>query len=267
MKPAMAMSRAAGQQVPITYEYEIRSERPFHQSYRPRLGFIGVGRIGLRRLEAISNTNSADVVVIADSDADIASLALSCAPDALLVNSMDRLLRAGVDGVVIATPSALHAQQAIATLERRIPVFCQNPLGTSSAETRRVVQAARSADRLLAVDTLYRNTSAMHEIKELIYTNRLGDLNEVNLVCHGSGECHKTMANDHRLSKGECLLEQGQPLLDLALWAMGCPRVTAVSGCLWSGGKPFRRSDGGVEDSAAVQLELENGVTMRLSCS
>ena len=55
-----------------------------------------------------------------------------------------------LDGVVIATPSALHAEQAIAALERGVAVFCQKPLG-AHARPRRAAwwTAARAADRLL----------------------------------------------------------------------------------------------------------------------
>ncbi|MCX9146072.1 Gfo/Idh/MocA family oxidoreductase [Erythrobacter sp. WG] len=58
-----------------------------------------------------------------------------------------------------ATPSALHAEQAIAALERGLAVFCQKPLGRSSAEVRAVIAAAEAAHRLLAVDFSYRHTA------------------------------------------------------------------------------------------------------------
>jgi predicted dehydrogenase len=58
--------------------------------------------------------------------------------------------------VVIATPSALHAEQSIAALTSGAAVFCQKPLGRTADEVRQVVDAARTADRLLAVDLSYR---------------------------------------------------------------------------------------------------------------
>ena len=44
-----------------------------------------------------------------------------------------------VDGIVIATPSAAHAEQTIRALRRGAAVFCQKPLGRSAAEVRSVV--------------------------------------------------------------------------------------------------------------------------------
>src|SRR3954462_7397836 len=97
---------------------------------RPRLGFLGVGWIGRSRLDAIARAGSADVAAIADP----------AVPDAL--GSLDELLAHELDGIVIATPSALHAEQAIAALDRGIAVFCQKPLGRTADEVRRGVGAA-----------------------------------------------------------------------------------------------------------------------------
>ena len=90
------------------------------------------------------------------------------APGARLVSTLDELLDLGLDGVVIATPSALHAAQSIRALERGAAVFCQKPLGRTAAEARAVVDAARAADRLLGVDLSYRFTEGMRRIREIV---------------------------------------------------------------------------------------------------
>ena len=87
---------------------------------------------------------------------------------AKLVSTLDDLLDAGVDGVVIATPSAMHAEQSIRALERGAAVFCQKPLGRTAAEVQAVVDAARAADRLLGVDLSYRFTEGMRRIREVV---------------------------------------------------------------------------------------------------
>src|SRR4051794_4862592 len=84
---------------------------------RPRLSFLGVGWIGRHRMEAIARSGLAEIVAIADPAQNLLSQAAASVPDAALVESLDALLEVGVDGVVIATPSALHAEQAIAALE------------------------------------------------------------------------------------------------------------------------------------------------------
>jgi predicted dehydrogenase len=127
-------------------------------SAKPRVGFLGVGWIGRHRMEAMLATGGIEAVAIADPSPDNAAEAAKLAPRARIVGSLDDLLGQGLDAVVIATPSALHAAQSIRALEAGAAVFCQKPVGRSAAEVQAVVDAARAADRLLGVDLSYRCT-------------------------------------------------------------------------------------------------------------
>ena len=118
----------------------------------PSLGFLGVGWIGRHRMEAIAKSGFGRVAAMADTSAEMVDVARETAPDAQVADGLDALLEMGLDGVVIATPSAMHAEQSIRALRAGTAVFCQKPLGRTADEVRRVVDAARAADRLLAVD-------------------------------------------------------------------------------------------------------------------
>ncbi|HET9730647.1 MAG TPA: Gfo/Idh/MocA family oxidoreductase, partial [Acidimicrobiia bacterium] len=136
---------------------------------RPRLGFLGVGWIGRHRMHAIAESGAATVAAVADASPEMAREACSGLDTRPEVSGcLDELLDHDLDGIVIATPSALHAEQAIAALERGVAVFCQKPLARTVDETRRVVEAARAADRLLGVDLSYRHTAAMCAIRDLV---------------------------------------------------------------------------------------------------
>lgn len=137
-------------------------------------------------MEAIVASGTADVVAVCDSAPDAVTRALAAAPGATAVSSLDAVLGMGVDGVVLATPSALHASQAVHALERGAAVFCQKPLARTAAETRQVVDAARRADRLLGVDLSYRHTDGMRRIRELVRAGELGDVFAVDLVFHNA---------------------------------------------------------------------------------
>src|SRR5918995_990027 len=95
---------------------------------RPRVGFLGVGWIGRDRLEAILRTGVVEVVGIADPSPENAAEAGRLVPQAELASTLDDLLDLEPDGVVIATPSALHAEQSVRALRRGAAVFCQKPL-------------------------------------------------------------------------------------------------------------------------------------------
>jgi predicted dehydrogenase len=234
---------------------------------RPRLGFLGVGWIGRHRLQAILDDGAARAVAIAEPDAAMAAAAVGLAPDAAIVDDLDALLDAGVDGVVIATPSALHAEQAIACLEAGVAVFCQKPLGRTAAETRAVVEAARRADRLLCVDLSYRFTEGMRRIRALIAAGELGRVFAADLVFHNAYGPDKAWFYDPALSGGGCVMDLGVHLVDLALWALDFPQVAEVSSRLFAAGLPLVAGEARVEDYATATLDLANGAAVRLACS
>lgn len=234
---------------------------------RPRLGFLGVGWIGRHRLEAIAQSRVAEIVAIADPVQDLAALAAESAPGAALMNSLEDLLETGIDGLVIATPSALHAEQAITALQRGIAVFCQKPLGRTADETRQVIEAARATDRLLATDFSYRFVSGMQKIRELIGNGELGRVYAANLTFHNAYGPDKAWFYDAKLSGGGCVMDLGIHLVDLALWTLDFPRVTEVSSRLFAQGEPLPKGSERVEDFALARLDLDNGVTVQLTCS
>jgi predicted dehydrogenase len=234
---------------------------------KPRLGFLGLGWIGMNRMRAIAHSGSAEIAAVADTSADVAEGLADAAPNALSLRSLDELLAHDLDAIVIATPSALHAQQACAALERGVAVFCQKPLGRDAAETRRVVEAARRADRLLEVDLSYRYTQAARQIYDLIRAGDLGEVYAVDLVFHNAYGPDKAWFYDKRLSGGGPLIDLGVHLADLALWMLDFPEVRAVRSHLFSRGARYRAHAEEVEDWVQAEIELAGGAVVRLTCS
>ena len=234
---------------------------------RPRLGFLGVGWIGRHRMAAITEADVAEVVAVADASPEMLAEAAQLAPTAQRVSTLDELLDIGVDGVVIATPSALHAEQSVRALRRGTAVFCQKPLGRTAAETRAVVEAARAADRLLGVDLSYRFTEAMRRIREVVRSGELGRVHAVDLVFHNAYGPDKPWFYDPALSGGGCVMDLGVHLVDLALWTLGFPEVENVSSRLFARGEPLGGRPDRVEDYAVATLDLRTGAAVRLACS
>ena len=234
---------------------------------RPRLGFLGTGWIGRHRMQAIAESGHATVAAVADPSPEAARAAADLAPGAAVAADLDALLAHELDGLVIATPSALHAAQAVAALERGVAVFCQKPLARTAAESRRVVDAARAADRLLGVDLSYRHTAGMQAIRALVQQGALGAVHAVDLTFHNAYGPDKPWFRDPALSGGGCVIDLGIHLVDLALWTLGWPAVTRVEGRLYAKGRPLADPAREVEDYAVATLELSTGATVRLACS
>jgi predicted dehydrogenase len=238
------------------------------QTRKPRVGFLGVGWIGRHRMAAMCATDAIEVAAISDPSAEMQAEAAKLAPDAVLCDTLDEMLALGVEGVVIATPSAMHADQSIRALKAGAAVFCQKPLGRTAAEARAVVDAARAADRLLAVDLSYRFTAGMARITELVRSGGLGRVHAIDLVFHNAYGPDKPWFYDRALSGGGCVMDLGVHLVDLALWVMDFPAVRGpVHGALSAGGAPLRPGANVVEDFAVASFALEDGPVVRLACS
>jgi predicted dehydrogenase len=234
---------------------------------RPRLGFLGVGWIGRLRLQSLIESGAAEITAIAEPGPDQATAARALAPGAHLCSSLDELLSMGLDGIVIATPSALHTEQSLAALEGGVAVFCQKPLGRNAAETALVVNASRAADRLLDVDLCYRGVEGMRRIRELVARGDLGSVYAADLVFHNAYGPDKSWFYDAGLSGGGCVIDLGIHLVDLALWMFDHPPVIGVTGRRFAAGKPHDPTGQRVEDFAVASLDLAGGPVARLACS
>jgi len=206
---------------------------------KPRVGFAGVGWIGRSRMEAVEEL--VEVGALCDPAVEGA------------LREYDHLLDEELDGIVIATPSALHAEQAVAALERGLAVFCQKPLGRTAEETECAVAAARDTDLLLGVDLSYRWAEAFRVVRDLVQEGELGEVFAAELVFHNAYGPDKPWFYDPHLSGGGCLIDLGIHLVDLALWMLGRERFEDVQGRVV--GAP-------VEHYAEAQLD-----DVRIACS
>lgn len=230
-----------------------------------KLGFLGTGWIGRNRLEALAKENLIASCVIHDAAEAMALAAARAAPHATIVSSFNQMLDAGLDGIVIATPSAQHAEQTRMALERGLAVFCQKPLGRDALEVNRVLKAAHSADRLLHADFSYRFTQGLRQIREIIGHGEIGPVYSVNMTFHNAYGPDKAWFYERRLSGGGCVMDLGVHLVDLALWILGFPKVVNVNSRLYTKGAPATADD--IEDFASARLDLQGGTSLNLQCS
>ena len=240
------------------------------ETKKVRLAFLGVGWIGRNRMEGLAKNDAVEISGIADPSEDNLQAALEVAPDAQRFSSYEELLESDIDGVVIATPSALHAEQSIQALNKGKAVFCQKPLARDTAETRSVIEAARKNNLLLGVDLSYRHT-CFRKLYDIVQSGELGDIYATELVFHNAWGPDKDWFYNPKLSGGGCVIDLGIHLIDLALWSLNKPKVKEVRSNLFAGGKPLNNPAEQVEDyaTALMNLEMENGTesSLQLTCS
>ncbi len=74
----------------------------------------------------------------------------------------------GLDGVVIATPDAVHADIAVAAIDAGMHVFCEKPLALTAADCARVADRGEAAGRIVQVGTMKRYDPAFERLLELL---------------------------------------------------------------------------------------------------
>jgi predicted dehydrogenase len=174
---------------------------------------------------------------------------------------LDEMLEHKLDGVVISTPSAFHADQAVAALEGGLAVFCQSPLARNAEETRRILDAARAADRLLAVDLPYRQIEALQVAQAVVAAGEIGLIHSLDLALHNAHGPNQPWLTKSELAGGGCLIDLGTHLVDLALWLTGAGEFEVEAARLLS------LQGHEVEDQATAELTLGDDMRARLACS
>lgn len=78
------------------------------------------------------------------------------------------------DLVVLATPPAVHAEQAMAALDRGIPVLCEKPLCETAAEAAELARHARDRATMLLVGMNFRYLPVSRRLRRLVAEESLG---------------------------------------------------------------------------------------------
>jgi predicted dehydrogenase len=236
------------------------------KSSRPRVAFVGLGWIGRHRLQAVVDRDIVDVVAVADQHGGARDEASAVVPEAAVVSSFEEALATEPDGVVLATPSAMHAAQSIAALASGAAVFCQKPLGRNASEVDSVIEAARRANRLLGLDVSYRHTEGLSRIRDLVREGSIGRVYAIDMAFHNAYGPDKAWFYERQQSGGGCLLDLGVHLVDFLHWTFDEP-TRRVTGHVFAGGRRLDAADEQVEDFAVGEIELASGAIARVACS
>ncbi|CAB4913687.1 unannotated protein [freshwater metagenome] len=153
------------------------------------IGVVGAGSVALRHhLPVLARQRGAEVVAIADPDAQSLAAALALAPAARGEATHTALLAdPRVDVVAVLTPPASHAQIAIAALEAGRHVFLEKPLAASMDDARAIARAADEAGRVVGVGFVYRRHRLVTEALDLVRAGALGRLRSIIGTMTGAG--------------------------------------------------------------------------------
>ena len=139
-----------------------------------RIGVIGAGFAGGTHARACLGIDGVTVAAIATDPVEHGrQLADECG--ARLEASAASLCAAGdLDVVIVASPTYLHAEHAIAAAQGGKHVFCEKPIARTIEEGRAIIQACDRAGVQLAVGQVVRFFPEYRKAKDLIDSGAIG---------------------------------------------------------------------------------------------
>src|SRR3984893_5645274 len=132
-----------------------------------RIGVIGAGVMGTNHARVLGGLPNTTMVGIVDPLPEHRIRATELAGCRAFA-SLDELTAEGVDAVIVAAPTHLHHEIALACIARGIHVLVEKPIASSVEEGREIVAAASRAGVTLMVGHVERFNPAVAAIKQAI---------------------------------------------------------------------------------------------------
>jgi len=223
------------------------------------MAVLGCGRIAQTiHLPALRGRDDVQVVALAEPVAALRETARALAPGALASADWREALQSrDVDAVLIALPTSLHAEAAIAALGAGKHIYLEKPIAATLVDGKRVVDAWRSSKCIAATGFNYRYHPLIAALRQQIQSGRIGEVTAVR--------CTFSTADDEIPEWKRSLTTGGGVLLDLASHHIDLLRHLLSAEVLSTSARILSsRSDG---DTATVDLQLRGNIPAHLFSS
>lgn len=152
------------------------------QGRKIRVGLVGCGRISKNHVEAMkAHGDNIQLVAVCDTDSKARAAAAAQCGVPGHPSLEDMLANCNLDMVVLATPSGLHAAQAIQAAQAGVHVMSEKPMATRWADGKRMVQICDDAGVRLFVVKQNRLNKTLRLVKQAIRAGRFGRIYMVNV--------------------------------------------------------------------------------------
>ncbi len=232
-----------------------------------KTALVGCGRVAQKHLEALDGlTEKFELIAVCDSDIDARAAAVrASSTPANAVKSFENLTellaQTKPELVVLATPSALHAEQTILAAQAGCHVMTEKPMATRWNDALQMVHACDQADVRLFVIKQIRFNPLLQRLKEAIDQRRFGRIFMVDINVfwtrpqnyYDSAAWRGTWEHD-----GGALMNQASHYVDLLTWLIGPVESVHAFGATLA-----RNIE--VEDSAVMNVRWRNGALGNMS--
>ncbi len=217
-----------------------------------RLAVAGAGTIGLAHLGVIAQSQRCTLCAIVDPAP--AAVAIAAAQGVPLYATLDALLAHDQpDGMVLATPNALHVPQALQCMAAGVPVLLEKPIATTVQEAQTLVAQVEATQAKVLIGHHRAHSPIMAQAKYVVDSGQLGAL----VAVMGSATFFKP---DSYFNDAPWRREQGAgPILlnmihEVHNLRMLCGDIVAVQAFQSHATRGFA-----VEDTVAINLRFASG--------
>ena len=167
---------------------------------RVKVGVIGIGPWGREILNTLARLPQAEVVAVCDTYAAMAKRGGTAAPGATVTADYKTILdNKDITAVVIATPTHLHKDIAVAALKAGKHVYCEAPLAHTIEDARAIALAAKAAPGLVFQAGLQmRSDPQRHFLLPFIRSGALGKSVMARAQFHKKQTWRQTSPNPER---------------------------------------------------------------------
>jgi predicted dehydrogenase len=185
---------------------------------------------------------------------------------AVYTNYAEMLSAGGYEAVYLAVPHNLHFEMIQSAVDAGFHILTEKPITRSLAEAEAIVTYAAERNIKIGVNYQYRYDSGCHRLARAVQAGVLGRIlyARINVSWHRErnyfedSPWHKSLAQ----SGGGTLITQGSHLIDIVLWAVGSPPISATGTTAQT-----IFADVEVEDFAAGTVILKNGAIIQITSS
>jgi predicted dehydrogenase len=125
---------------------------------RTRMAVVGCGHLGTIHARLLAGRDDVELVAVVDPSPEARQRVAEA--HGCLAMSEPAELNGGVDAVVVAAPTGLHAAVALPLLEAGVDLLIEKPLAATVEDARSIAAAARRLGRTVAVGHVERHNPA-----------------------------------------------------------------------------------------------------------
>jgi predicted dehydrogenase len=141
------------------------------------IGVIGCGYWGPNLVRNFSEIPGARVKTVSDFKPELLAKVQARYPSIqITTDCRDIFTDPKIDAVAIATPVSTHFDLALAALQAGKHVMVEKPMTATTEQAHRLIDEAERRNLVLMVDHTFVYTGAVRKMRELVASDRLGDI-------------------------------------------------------------------------------------------